>query len=57
MYTTISPLITNGLHHPVGDGPLDMSGSDVSEEFFMLNPYNREVCPVMNLKCQQLKAF
>ena len=36
---------TNGLHHPVGDCPLDMSGSDVSKEFFMLNPYEREICP------------
>ena len=24
MYTTINPLKTNGLHHPVGDGPLDI---------------------------------
>ena len=37
MYTTINPLKTNGLHHPVGDGPLDIyRGASFNLNLFFL---------------------
>ena len=41
MYTTINPLKTNGLHHPVGDGPLDifMGASFNLNLFFSEEPF------------------
>ena len=45
MYTTISPLKTNGLHHPVGDGPLDMyrGASYNLNLFFLKNPFSLNI--------------